>query len=99
VEEITVLAKLQVKDGMEAKERQAFLACIESTRSEISCIKYDLHLAPNNKRIFMMYDNKASKKTWEEHLQMPYLESLLGLSAELFSEPIDIILWEMTSEK
>lgn len=96
---VAVLAKFKAKEGMEEKARQALMACIEPTRAELSCINYDLHQALDDKSMFMMYENWASKEALEEHLQMPYLKSLLGSANELFSEPIDIILWEMISKK
>jgi quinol monooxygenase YgiN len=45
----------------------------------------------------MLYENWVSKKLLDEHLQMPYLQSLIAAADELFSEPIEISLWEMVS--
>lgn len=95
---VTVLAKFKAKEGLEEKVKQEIMDRVAPTRAEAGCINYDLHQSPDDKRLFMLYENWVSKKALDEHLQMPYLQSLVGAADELFSEPIEIALWEMTSE-
>jgi quinol monooxygenase YgiN len=95
---VTVLAKFKAKEGLEEKVKQEIMARVAPTRSEAGCINYDLHQSSDDKRIFMLYENWVNKKLLDEHLQMPYLQSLIAAADELFSEPIEISLWEMTSE-
>jgi quinol monooxygenase YgiN len=95
---VTVLAKFKAKEGLEEKVKQELMARVAPTRAETGCINYDLHQSPDDKRLFMLYENWVSKKALDEHLQMPYLQSLIGAADELFSEPIEIALWGMTSE-
>lgn len=95
---VTVLARFKAKEGLEEKAKQEIMARVAPTRAEAGCINYDLHQSSDDKRLFMLYENWTSKQALDEHLQMPYLQSLVAAADELFSEPIDISLWTMTSE-
>jgi quinol monooxygenase YgiN len=46
----------------------------------------------------MLYENWQSKELLDQHLATPHLKGLIAVADELFSEPIDIALWEMISE-
>jgi len=95
---VTVLARFKAKEGLEEKARQEIMARVAPTRAEAGCINYDLHQSTDDKRVFMLYENWVSKEALDEQLAMPYLKSLVASADELFSEPIDIALWEMISE-
>jgi quinol monooxygenase YgiN len=95
---VTVLARFKAKEGLEEKAKQAIIACVAPTRAEAGCINYDLHQSSDDKRQLMLYENWTSKKALDEHLAMPYLKALVASADELFSEPIDIALWEMVTE-
>jgi quinol monooxygenase YgiN len=47
-----------------------------------------------NRAVFTLYENWRSKQDLDQHLQMPYLQALLGQAEELFAEPPDIQLLE-----
>ncbi len=95
---VTVLARFKAKEGMEEKAKQAILDCVAPTRAEAACINYDLHQSKDDKRLFMLYENWQSKELLDQHLATPHLKGLVARADELFSEPIDIALWEMISE-
>lgn len=95
---VTVVAKFKAKAGKEEALRQAITACVAPTRAEAGCINYDLHVSPDNKGSFMLYENWVSKKALDEHLEMPYLVELKAKAGELCSEPIEIALWDMISQ-
>jgi len=95
---VTVLARFKAKEGMEEKAKQAIIDCVAPTRAEAACINYDLHQSKDDKRLFMLYENWQSKELLDQHLATPHLTGLVAKSDELFSEPIDIALWEMISE-
>lgn len=94
---VTVLARFKAKEGLEEKAKQEIMARVAPTRAEAGCINYDLHQSADDKRLFMLYENWVSKEALDEHLKMPYLQSLVASADELFSEPIEISLWTMTS--
>jgi quinol monooxygenase YgiN len=95
--QVTVLARFKAKPGMEEKAKQAILACVAPTRAEAGCINYDLHQDPNDKAVFILYENWASKEILDQHLETPHLVGLKAQSDELFAEPLDITLLEMIS--
>ena len=95
---VTVLARFKAREGLEEKAKQEIMARVAPTRSEAGCINYDLHQSSDDKRMLMLYENWVSKQALDEHLQMPYLQSLIAAADDLFSEPIEITLWEMVSE-
>lgn len=95
---VTVLARFKAKEGLEEKAKKAIMACVAPTRAEAGCINYDLHQSADDKKLLMLYENWVSKKALDEHLEMPYLRDLKAKADELFSEPIEITLWEMSSK-
>ena len=96
---VTVLARIKAKAGMEEQVKREIMALVAPTRSEAGCINYDLHRAADDPSLFMLYENWVSKKDLDDHLAMPYLKAFLGKAEQLLAEPVEITLWEMTSEK
>lgn len=94
---VTVVARFFAKPGLEDEVRKKLLALVAPTRSESGCLNYDLHQDPDEPRHFMLYENWKSLQDLEEHLDKPYLRALKDQEEELFTEPIDITLWEMIS--
>jgi quinol monooxygenase YgiN len=94
---VTVVARIRAKEGMEEKVKQELMALVSPTRSEKGCINYDLHQSVENKSLFMFYENWASKRDLDEHLEMPYMKSHMEKASEILAEPGDITLWEMIS--
>jgi quinol monooxygenase YgiN len=92
---VTVVARIRAKEGMEEKVKQELMALVSPTRSEKGCINYDLHQSVENKSLFMFYENWASKRDLDEHLEMPYMKSHMEKASEILAEPGDITLWEM----
>lgn len=95
---VTVVAKFKAKAGKEKALKEAIMACVAPTRAEAGCINYDLHQSSEDKALFMLYENWVSKKSLDEHLEMPYLVDLKAKAGQLCAEPIDIALWEMLSK-
>jgi quinol monooxygenase YgiN len=91
---LTVIAVFKAKPGKEEALKQAITACIAPTRAEEGCVNYDLHQSLDDRTVFTLYENWRSKQDLDQHLQMPYLQNLLGRADELFAEPPDIQLLE-----
>jgi quinol monooxygenase YgiN len=89
---LTVVATFVAKPGKEKKLREELLARIEPTRKEAGCISYDLHQAIDNPATFIFVENWKNKEELDKHLQMPYLQSLLGLVSELCGQEPSIVL-------
>lgn len=94
---VTVFARMKAKDGMDENVRKELISLVPQTRSEASCINYDIHQAVDDKSLFMFYENWCSKKDLDKHLEMPYLKSFLEKADEILAEPVDVTLWEMIS--
>ncbi len=95
--QVTVIARIKAKPGLEEKVKNEVMALVEPTRAEAGCINYDLHVSEDDGSFFMLYENWISQKALDEHLAMPYLEDFKAKAGELLAEPLDITLWEMIS--
>jgi quinol monooxygenase YgiN len=95
--QVTVIARIKAKPGMEEKVRTEVMALVAPTRAEAACINYDLHVSRQDKSLFILYENWVSQKDLDAHLAMPYLEAFKAKAAGLLAEPLDITLWEMIS--
>jgi quinol monooxygenase YgiN len=96
---VTVLAMAKAKEGMEETVKQELLSLVEPTRLEPGCINYDLHQAPDDKSLFIFYENWKSKEDLDKHLRMPYLKAFLEEADNLLAKPLEVTLLEMISEK
>jgi len=94
---VTVVARIRAKEGMQEKVKQELMALVSPTRSEKGCINYDLHQSVEDKSLFMFYENWASKKDLNEHLEMSYMKSHMEKASEILAEPGDITLWEIVT--
>ena len=96
--QVTVLARIKAKPGLEQQVAEALTALVQPTRSEAGCINYDLHQSFDDKTLFMLYENWTSKKDLDEHLNMPYLRTFLSKAEDVLAQPVEITLWEMTTQ-
>jgi quinol monooxygenase YgiN len=96
-EQVTVLARMRAKDGMEEKVKQELLSLVPQTKTEEGCINYDLHQSPEDNSLFMFYENWRSKADLDKHFETQYLQAFLGKAEELLAEPPDITFWQMVS--
>ena len=96
-EEITVLAKVKAKEGMEEQLKQLALSMVEPTRAEAGCIKYDLHQNTEDAGSFMFYETWAGKEALEEHITTPHLQNFLEKTKDILAEPLDVTIWQKIS--
>lgn len=95
---LTVIAQIKVKVGMEEKAREELLELIAPSRSEPGCIIYDLYQSADSKSLFMFYECWKSKRDLDEHLQKPYTKAFIE-KTEMFAKPLKVSLWGMISER
>ena len=91
---VTVVARIKVKAGMEEKVKQKVMALAVPTRSEPGCINYDLHQSVDDKSLFLLYENWASKDDLDKHFEMPYLKAWREEAKDLVAQPTEVTLWE-----
>jgi quinol monooxygenase YgiN len=91
--QVTVLAQIKAKPGMETQLRDELLALIGPTHSEEGCINYDLHQSNEDPAHFIFYENWKAQEDLDQHLKKPYLEAFLGKADEILAEPVEIKLF------
>ncbi len=96
---VTVIAQVRVKEGLEKKVRAELMKLVTPTRSEPGCIVYDLYQDADSNAHFMFYECWKSKKDLDEHLQKPYIKAFMEAADEMLEEPVKVSLWEMLSEQ
>ncbi len=93
--QVTVVARLISRVGLEDRARSELLKMVEETRKEPGCINYDLHRGLEDSKEFVFYENWESKEALDRHMQTPHFLRLSDLCDELFSEEPVIELFEM----
>lgn len=86
-ESLRVLAFFRAKRGHAADLQQILLSLVEPTQSEPGCISYILHTHESDPHHFVFDEIWKDRKAFEEHLQKPYIQSLLGKIEHLIEEP------------
>lgn len=97
-DQVTVIARLKAKPGLEETVKNEILSLVEPTRAEAGCINYDLHRTPDDPSVFVLYENWVSQQALDEHLATPYLEALKAKAEEILAEPMDISLLQMVTD-
>jgi quinol monooxygenase YgiN len=73
-EQLSVVARLKAREGMEDRLREELLSLVEPSRKEEGCLSYDLHQAIEDPSLFYFYENWASQQDFDEHLQRPHVQ-------------------------
>jgi len=76
--QLTVLAKVKAREGMEDEVKQELLSLVSLTRLESGCISYDLHQSKQDSSLYMFYENWASEEYLKKHFSMSYLKNFMG---------------------
>lgn len=88
--ELVVVAKFRAKAGKEALVENELAALLTPTRSEAGCLQYDCHFSPGDPGLFIFYEIWSNRAALDEHLQKPYIQSLLAKADGLFAEAPEI---------
>jgi quinol monooxygenase YgiN len=96
-QQVTVVARLVAKAGLESRVKSELLKMVEETHKEPGCINYDLHICQDDPRVFVFYENWVSKEALDKHLQTPHFLHLSSIVEDLFSEAPEIKLYELIS--
>ena len=93
--QVTVIARVRAKQGMEETVKNALLSLIEPSRADEGCINYDLHQDPGNPALFMFHENWTSEEALNNHLATPHLKAFIEKADELLADPLDVSLWKV----
>ena len=92
--QVTVVALIKAKAGLEEKVCEVLQGLIGPTRSEAGCINYDMHRDVADRALFMFHENWVSKAALDEHLAKPHLQAFLAQADDLLAQPVEITLWD-----
>ncbi len=96
--QVTVIARLRAKKGMEQTLKETLLGLIEPSRADEGCILYNLHENPENPDLFMFHEIWTGKEALDKHLATPHLQEFIKKSEELLAEPMDVSIWKKISD-
>ncbi len=94
-EQITLIAKVKAKPGLEETLKNELVSLLEPTGKEVGCITYNLHQNSEDKSVFMFYENWTSQQALDEHLQTPHLKAFLARAESLLDGSLDLTSWQM----
>ncbi len=92
--QVTVLARLRAKPGMEARVREELHQLLAPTRSEPGCLNYDMHQSTTDPALFVFHENWTSEDALQRHFESPHIQRWLQLADDLLAEPLDLSLWK-----
>jgi quinol monooxygenase YgiN len=92
--QVTVIARIKAKAGMEEQAKQELLKLLAPTRAEKGCINYDMHQSTNDESLFLFHENWTSEEDLKKHLEAPHIKDWFKKADELLAEPVEISLWK-----
>lgn len=95
--QVTVLARVRAKDGMEERLKAELLSLVAPSRDEAGCINYDLHQLSDDPTYFMFHENWESRAALEAHLETPHSVAFDERVEGMLDAPFDITVWERIS--
>ena len=90
---VTVIAYHRAKPGKKQALREALLQVCAPTRGEKGCLKYDLHVSPDDPGLLVFHENWVSKTDLDAHLASLHIDAFRAVAPDLLAEPPDITLW------
>ncbi len=94
-EQVTIIAKLHSKPGMETRVREVFSALRDPTHQEAGCIYYEMHQSHQDPREFVFYENWTSAAHLDAHLKTPHVQAAFQIAAAILDGPVEISKWAM----
>lgn len=71
--QLTIIAKILVKEEKRDFVKSEMLKLIEPTRAEEGCINYDLHQDNENPNLFLFFENWTSRELWQAHIKNTHI--------------------------
>lgn len=92
--QITVIAVLKAKPGLESQVKQELEKMVEETQKEKGCINYDLHEQLGTPGTFLFHENWESQEALDNHMQTPHFINLTKIAGNLLNGDAEIGLFE-----
>ena len=95
--QVTVVARVKARPGMEERLVEAAHPLISPTRDEEGCINYDVHQNAEDPAELLFYENWRSKADFDRHVERPHVKKILDQRPELAEDGVEITLYKMIS--
>ncbi|AMW28195.1 MULTISPECIES: putative quinol monooxygenase [Arthrospira] len=92
--QLTVVARIKAKAGVQEKVHQELRKLIPLTLAESGCLNYDLHRSIDDPTLFLFYENWESRLLWEQHMAADHIKTFRE-NTEGLIEKLDIDLWTL----
>lgn len=86
---LTVVAKIQAKEGSEDTVAAELRKLVAPTRAEAGCVTYDLHRSVEDPTVFVFHEIWESRHLLETHLTSPHMKRYLAATDGLIAD------WEL----
>jgi quinol monooxygenase YgiN len=89
-QEISVIAKMKVKNGVVEDVKEKLTELQMATRKEAGCNFYQLHQSLDNETVFILYESWQDKSHLDNHFQSPHFKKWIEDESKFLSGPADI---------
>lgn len=90
---LTIVAKIVARPGAETQLDVLLRALVAPSRADPGCLQYDLHRSCDDPRLFLFFENWATRADWDAHMQTPHLDALRAASDALV-ESVELLPME-----
>ena len=87
---LTKAAFFAAKPGMGEVLGVRLLALVEPTRSELGCLRYDIHRSDEDEDSWFVYENWATQDDFDAHMRTPYVQSFMAALPDLCTDGVTI---------
>ena len=94
-EQVTVIARMRAKSGMEHRVREELRRLIAPTRAEAGCLNYDLHDSSSDPQAFLFHENWRSLPDLEAHRRTAHLKHWRDIAPDLLEAPAEVTVWRI----
>ena len=91
--QVTVVVRLKAKPGLEAKVWEELHNLLQPTQAEQGCLNFDMHQDPNDRGLFLFYENWVCEEDLQRHFQTPHITRWVKTAESLLAEPMQLTKW------
>jgi quinol monooxygenase YgiN len=85
---VTVIAEMTARPGKEDELKRHLLVLVDHTRQEEGCVQYDLHVASDDPRRFVLVENWTSAEALDRHSKSSHINAFREVSGDLRADPV-----------
>lgn len=87
---LTKVAFFNAKPGHSEALGARLRALVEPTRSELGCLRYDIHRSDEDSNLWFVYENWFAQADFDAHMRTPYVQAFMADVPELCADGITI---------